>query len=350
MTRVLPPYLGEMGLGIRHNLAQVEPWLRNGWVQLTRHPAFYPTGSGLYEAEYFTSVDTILKRYRVIASQGGMHLPPLEYGQIHQTYQVDGIVGKIEVGLDNVQKIFLQSQVEIALRALFLDWFHYEDRQITDFDRRMLSFSPTSLGNCEYHLAIALKPSFLPPTFENPPEPIHSHVGVQIRNVRNTVEQPRNSNTAWMLQTAKDIADYLGLDIMVYGHPNGCHIPTDVRTSWDANYQGDHLARELGYLKSCRIMLAPDSGWTDLMAWLGIPTLLEQIKVPFIFEPLRDNFAPRIDLVDRHRPIAEQVNALLSAEGCVLPNPMPIDEASKAVYQGMYARHYIDPGLFPWEP
>jgi hypothetical protein len=205
-----------------------------------------------------------------------------------------------------------------------------------DYDRFQLSFLSSSVGNYEYRIGVAVPPSYLPPSFVTPREPIAPHVGVQLRNVVNGITQIRNSDQEWMLETAGKIAAHLGMDLLVYGHTDGCIIPQGYRTTWDAARPDGHLERELGYLKSCRIMLAPNSGWADLMAWLQIPTLLENCKVPGTFEPLRDCFNPKLEVVDRGAPIGPQVDELIAATDCVLPD------------EGSYLP--VDPRYFPWEP
>jgi hypothetical protein len=96
------------------------------------------------------------------------------------------------------------------------------------------------------------------------------------------------------------------------------------------------MARELGYLKSCRIMLSPNSGWADLMAWLGIPALLEMCNVPGTFEPLRDCFKPRLQVIERDEPLGPQADELIAETDTVLPDLRPPPQ--------------VDPRLFPWEP
>ena len=334
--RVLPPYFGEMGFEIRYHLAQIEPWLRHGWKTVTRKPAFYPEGTAIAAPEFFAAADKILKAYGVIGSHGGLHIPPLEAGKIGIDRKFDGSVGSITVKLSDIRKVTTQSLVEIELRKLFLEWFHASDRQIVDYDRFQLSFMSSSVGNHEYRCGVAVPPSYLPPSFVTPIEPMAPHVGVQLRNVVNGITQVRNSDQEWMLNTASEIATHLGVDLLVYGHTDGCIIPQGYRTTWDATRPEKHLERELGYLKSCRLMLAPNSGWADLMAWLQIPTLLENCKVPGTFEPLRDCFKPKMDMVDRDMPIGPQVDALLAATDCVLP-----EEISPPS---------VDPRYFPWEP
>jgi hypothetical protein len=159
---------------------------------------------------------------------------------------------------------------------------------------------------------------------------------VQIRNVTNSVVQVRNSDPDQMLDAAGKIATHLGLDLIVYGHPDGCVIPSGYRTTWDAARPDGHLARELGYLNSCRIMLSPNSGWADLMAWLQIPTLLEFCNGKGDFEPLRACFKPKLGVIDWTQPLGPQADAMLAATGCILPDA-PIGQS-------------VAPDIFPWEP
>jgi hypothetical protein len=335
-ARVLPPYFGEMGFEIRYHLARVEPWLRHGWKIVTRRPAFYPEGSAIDAPEFFAAADQILQAYGVVGSHGSLHVPPMESGDIGIDHRFDGKTGSITVHLSEIRKVTTQSLAEIAIRKLVQEWFHCDTRRLIDFDRDQLSFLGSAIGNHEYRYAIAVPPGFLPPTFVVPPEPIAPHVGVQLRNVVNGVHQVRNSDPEWMLSKAQEIATHLGLDLLVYGHPNGCIIPQGYRTSWDAARSDGHMARELGYLKSCRFMLAPNSGWADMMAWLQIPTLVESAGGPGTFEPLRDCFKPRLAVLDEDRPAGPQADALMAATAPVLPDDGGIP--------------LVNPRLFPWEP
>ena len=334
--RVLPPYLGEMGFEIRYHLARVEPWLRHGWKIVTRRPAFYPEGTTIDAPEFFAEADKVLAGFGVVGSHGAMHVPPMEAGDIGIEHWFDHKTGRITVSLSEIRKVTAQSMAEIAMRKLFLEWFHSDTRKLIDFDRDQLSFLGSAIGNYEYRCAVAVPPSFLPPGFVHPSEPVAPHVGVQLRNVINVVHQIRNSDAAWMLGKAKEIAAHLGLDLLVYGHPDGCIIPEGYRTSWDAARPDGHMARELGYLKSCRLMLAPNSGWADLMAWLKIPTLLEGCEGPGTFEPLRDCFRPKLAVLDREQPAGPQADALLAAAGPVLPDDGGVP--------------LVNPRYFPWEP
>lgn len=334
--RLLPPYFGELGFEIRYHLAQVEPWLRHGWKAVTRRPALYPEGAAIAAPDFFAAADRILANYRVIASHGAMHVVPVEAGEIAIKRNLSATAGSLTVQLSDLRKVTTQSLAEIEIRKLFLEWFHSDDRKLLSHDRFQLSFMGSAVGNMEYHCGVALPPSFLPPTYVSPPESVPAHVGVQLRKVVNAVRQERNSDPEWMLKAAGEIAAHLGLELLVYGHPEGCTIPDGYRTTWDAERADGHLARELGYLKSCRIMLSPNSGWADLMAWLQIPTLLEMCEMPGTFEPLRECFKPRLRVVDRNEPLGPQAEALIAATECILP-----DE---------HMHHFVDARMFPWEP
>ncbi len=335
-TRVLPPQLSEMGAEIRYHVARVEPWLRNGWKVLTRRPALYPEGTTVEAPEFFAAADAILNQYSVLGSLGGLHIPPLELGAINLDTNYNGRKGRINVALDDITKVTTQALVEIELRKLFIEWFHFAGRPITDIDRYLLSFASTASGNWEYHCGAALRPGFLPPSFVTPSEPAPDHVGVQMRHMTHYVPQPRNSDPDWMMKTAHALAAHLGLPLLVYGHPNGCHIPTGENATWDPSRPQGHMPRELGFLKSCRIMLSPDSGWADLMAWLEIPTLLEMQLHPGEYESLRSGFRPRMRVADRSIPIGAQADELIAATQSILP-----DEGKQTL---------VNPRLFPWEP
>ncbi|NJL22241.1 MAG: hypothetical protein HC895_17730 [Leptolyngbyaceae cyanobacterium SM1_3_5] len=68
-------------------------------------------------------------------------------------------------------------------------------------------------------------------------------------------------------------------------------------------------------------MFAPDSGWADLMAWLQIPTLIEQEVVSHAFTWLAP-FRPRLAVIRPNLDIIEQVDRIRSQSQSVpLPNP-----------------------------
>jgi hypothetical protein len=337
VRRVLPPYLGEMGYEVRLHLARVEPWLHNGWKIVARRPEFYPPGAAVASPEFFQACDAIMAAHKAVGSFGSIYIGPYEHGVIDLKPQFKEAFGEVVLSLSDIDKVFRQALVEIELRKLFLEWLDHDGRPLNDYDREALSFQNGSQGVTEYRLAESLRPSYRPTAFETPVEPMAPHVGFQVRKVSNGFIQQRNSDMDWMCETARAIGQHLGLPVVAYGHLDGCVIPEGFTTSWDEARGADgHLARELGYLKSCRVMLAPDSGWTDLMAWLGVPVLLEMLVIPSVFDGMRDTFQPRIALVDRDRPIGAQVDALLAADFSLPGGDLRKTGLAKA--------------SFPWEP
>lgn len=336
IKRVLPPYLGEMGYEIKFHLARVEPWLRNGWKILARRPEFYPPDHAIEAPDFFRACDGIFAQHLIASAGAGIYAPYTQESGLRIEPRLDGTKMDLNIGVTHVEKIQREAFAEIQLRQLFLDWLDYDGRPLTDYDRNIFAFSETGEAESEIRRAEALRPSYLPSAFENPPEPIAAHVGVQIRAFKGLVAHNRNSEPEWMIDTAKAIAAHLDLPLMAYGHPQGCVIPTTVRSTWrEEEGNRGHLARELGYLRSCKLMLAPDSGWTDLMAWLGVPVLLEKLPFPTAYESLRDSFQPRIALVDRTLPIANQVEELLAASHC-----LPATDPKKSG---------LEKASFPWD-
>ena len=337
VKRVLPPYLGEMGFEVRTHLARTEPWLRNGWKVLARRPEFYPPGTTVECPPFFEACDRVLEENGVVPSQAGMYLAPAEFGEVNLAPAFNGEKGQIQLNLSDVTKVGGQAFIEITLRRLFLEWLDYEGRPLTDYDRTVFAFRTTTIGEHEYRLSESLKPSYLPDAFENPTQTRPPHIGFQMRAVKNGVVQQRNSDPEWMCATAKAIGDYLNLPVVAYGHLGGCVIPAGFEATWREDQGGaGHLARELGYLRSCKLMLAPDSGWADVMAWLGIPVLLEMLINPFAFEGMRDTFRPRIALIDRDADLGAQIDRVLAADGLLTPHDPSKAGLSKA--------------MFPWEP
>lgn len=334
VRRVLAPYMGEMGLEVRSFLARIEPWLKNGWRIAARRPEFYPPGTAIAAPEFFAQAEAIMVAFGVTAAGGGLYVLPEKIGQYNIVPDARGEQISALIELSVMERATREARAEIALRRLFMEWFDHEGRPLTDHDREMLAISTSSPAETEYRLAESLRPSYRPAAFEAPPEPMPPHVGFQVRAVRR-MDKKRNSDPEWMAAAATAIGAHLDLPVVAYGHPEGCVIPQGAAATWRGTDEG-HLARELGYLKSCALMLSPDSGWADLMAWLGVPVLLEMLRLPYTFEGLRETFQPRMALVDRHAPIGPQVDALLASSFC-LPTPMD----PKKVGTGK--------AMFPWE-
>lgn len=335
VRRVLPPYLGEMGYEVKYHLGRVEPWLRNGWKIMARRPEFYPEGTAIHHPEFFAELDKILDEHLIFGAGAGIYAPPPDLAPLDIIPTLAN--GNVEVllRLGDMAKITREAVAEIRLRKLFLEWLDHQGRPLNEYDRKIFAFTETCIAESYLRRSEGLKPTYLPPAFEAPPEPMAPHVGVQIRAVKH-LSRERNSNPDWMSETARAIGDHLGLPVLVYGRPDGCVIPDGFETTWrEADGGQGHLARELGYLRSCRLMLAPDSGWTDLMAWLGVPVLLEMLRMPLAFEELRDTFQPRIAMIERDQPLGPQIDAILATDFA-----LPMEDPRKG---GDFK------AIFPWD-
>jgi len=137
----------------------------------------------------------------------------------------------------------------------------------------------------------AVCPKYKPQCFNYPLFEIQPHIGVQIRNI--PINPERNSDINKMLAAAKFSSNLLGYPILVYGAnddilPDGFQLSKDLIPDNCMQLEG-----ELSMLKFCKLMIAPDSGWADLMGWLQVPTLLEQQYYSWGFEGLRP-FKPKI--------------------------------------------------------
>jgi hypothetical protein len=335
VKRVLPPYLGEMGYEVKYHLARVEPWLRNGWKIVARRPEFYPPGTVVDAPDFFEALDNIMNEHAVFGAGAGIYAPPPDLADLDIVPHLDGLSVEVRIRLGDINKIMREAVCEIRLRRLFLDWLDYDGRPLTDYDRNIFAFSETCVAETDIRRSEGLKPGYLPPAFEAPPETMGPHVGFQVRAVKH-LSPKRNSDADWMVETAAAIGAHLGLPVIAYGHADGCVIPEGVQATWrEADGGRGHLARELGYLKTCRIMLSPDSGWADLMAWLGVPVLLEMLRFSMAFEELRDSFQPRIALIDRNLPLGPQIDDLLACDHC-----LPIIDPRKG---GLFK------AMFPWD-
>lgn len=334
VRRVLAPYMGEMGLEVRSHLARIEPWLRNGWKIAARRPEFYPPGTAIAAPRFFAAAQGVMTEFGVTAAGGGLYVLPEKIGHYNIAPDAQGEQISALIELSTMERATREARAEIGLRRLFLEWFDHEGRPLTDHDREMFAISQSSTAETEYRLAESLRPSYRPAAFETPSHPLEPHVGFQVRAVT-TMDKKRNSDPEWMGATALAIGAHLNLPVVAYGHPEGCVIPEGVVTTWRGTDEG-HLARELGFLKSCRLMLSPDSGWADLMAWLGVPVLLEMLRMPYTFEGLRETFQPRMALADRNAPIGPQIDALLACDFCL---PTAMDPRKVGTGKAM----------FPWE-
>lgn len=294
---VLPAYPGELGIEIRYFLGRVEPWLRAGWRILSRRPELYPAGAALYDAALFAAEDALFRRYGADRLAVGPHVRKPERGMLNRPRQI--------VAREKARRLRAEWREVLAGRIYTTPgrpWTRWDEELVqvsTEFDKE----SPWKYGD-------VMPPSYLPPAFasESGEHVYGDHVGVQMRSVSFSLD-PRNSDVEKVLEDACAVAEHLSLPVLVYGHPGGCILPEGMASTAAL---GDEalLTRELGYLRSCRVMLAPNSGWADLMCWLRVPVLIEERGQRAVFDMMAP-FRPRIALRRRELPVQTQVDALL---------------------------------------
>lgn len=314
-SRVLPPFGGEMGIEVRSFLGSVEPWLRSDWRIISRRPELYPPGAAFRDEEYFHREREVMRTYgarRVFHSYVIPAPEPkldIQFSQLEPGYALSGTAQPLE-------QLVKEARFELELRNLFKRYLLSEGRPVTRWDELLLSpISVLDMWSSVVTMDV-VPPSYLPEPFLHPTHEHEPHIGVQLR--RMTWEPVRNSSERRVLAHAERASKTLKLPILIYGEPMGCHLPDGHRHTMDDGLDG-LLARELGYLKSCVVMFAPDSGWSDLTAWLRVPTLLEMLLRPQRAELLRP-FQPRMALLMDSEETSAQVDRLLACDSS-LPDP-----------------------------
>jgi hypothetical protein len=297
---LLPAYPGEMGIEIRYFLGRVEPWLRAGWKVLARRPQLYPAGAAIDDPDLFAAEDALFRRYGADRLAFGPHIRQPDRGRLNR---VRGVVAREKARrLQEEWRSLLSHRVYLAPARPWTRW----DRDLVGVSTEFDNDDPWKHGD-------VMPPTYLPPAFDcASSENIYpDHVGVQMRSVSFSLD-PRNSSVEEVLADARTTAAHLRLPLLVYGHPGGSVLPDGMVTTASLA-DASLLTRELGYLRSCRLMFAPNSGWADLMCWLRVPSLLEERGDRSVFGMMAP-FRPRLLLRDRSVPVLTQVDALLHGE------------------------------------
>lgn len=328
--KILPPFGGEMGTEIRSFLGRVEPWLRNGWQVMARRPEFYPPGTAFADPAYFARESALLQRYGCVRICYGYHFPEGSQQKLNIEpsgaieVELKGIQKKLQLALGEVRDLALGAMFEKELRQLFAPYLLRPDRPPSVWDPTLLSvinfFDYTTFSD----VTDVIVPSYKPQAFVEPTHTWPAHIGVQLR-ARKQVDPQRDSQPDRILALANQVSRQFQLPILIYGHPDGTYLPPGYSHTADQGIPG-LLTRELGYLRSCQIMFAPDSGWAELMAWLQVPTLLEGMSGSHTFHWLKP-FAPRMDLIQANQDILTLVERVQTLPEC-LPAPNPLLEPS----------------------
>jgi hypothetical protein len=297
---ILPPFPGEMGIEIRYFLARVEPWLQASWSILSRRPELYPEGSAICDETLTAAEEALFTRFGAVRlATGPMIVRP-----------ANGWPKRARAVTARAKAQRLQRE----WRQLLLPYLSSgPGRHWTRWDRDLTTVSTAFAVHEIWRPGDALPPSYLPPAFTSTSLKwaYPQHVGVQFRKLTWN-DDARNSDVATVLAEAKAVARHLSLPLLVYGNPDGCILPSGHCTTASLGHER-LLLRELGYLRTCRVMMAPNSGWADLMCWLRVPVLIERTGPLWIFDMMAP-FRPRLLWRRPDVPVEIQVDRLLDGE------------------------------------
>jgi len=291
--RILPPFLGELGYEVKYFVGLVEPWLRSGWKLISKRPELYPKDTTVSCPELFEEINKLKVKYSA--------------QEVHSNLCV---LFENRSTMNRTDYETVKRKFEFELRETLRPHISSPCRPITIFDT-LLTSSWSGINEfflSSYH---GLRPSYLPDAFSSGPQLCPPHIGVQFRNV-SSKDEIRNTNWQLSFPTLAELSIELALPLYVYGEPTGCFFPPScVKASSFHNSDYSGLAGDLACLRSCRIIFSPDSGWTDLMAWLRIPCLILRLHNNFTYLSAL-SFDAKIDLYDNSQPILKQaINILL---------------------------------------
>jgi hypothetical protein len=301
---ILPPYPGEMGIEIRYFLGRVEPWLQAGWRILSRRPELYPAGTAIRDDALTEAESELFARFGAVRLATGPTLLHPAAGRLNRARRriAEAKARRLQTEWRRLLRPYLQLS---------------ESRPWTRWDTDLTTVSTPFVQHEIWAHADVRPPGYLPPAFttHDAEWSYDEHVGVQIRSIVWNANG-RNSDVPAVLAEARAAARHLSLPLLVYGAPDGCCILPE-RTTTTASLNGGHgLAKELGYLRSCRVMLAPNSGWADLMCWLRVPVLVEPTEPRVIFEMMAP-FQPRMLLRRPMAPVEEQIDQLMDGRSAL---------------------------------
>lgn len=291
--RILPPFLGELGYEIRHFVALVEPWLRSGWKLLSKRPELYPVGTTLSPKDLFDQIGALKSKYN------GQEV----HSAICVEFQRRGSIPMQEYA--NLQRKF-----EFELRGLLRPYVDRPGRPLTHFD---ISLTSASQGINEFFLSSyhGLRPSYKPELFTQGNSECPKHIGVQFRKLT-VKDEHRNSEWQKIFPELKKLACETELELLVYGEPLGCEFPPGCTPATKFHPAGaSGLGGDLACLQKCSVMFSPDSGWTDLMAWLQVPSIVMKLHTNYTYLSAIP-FSPIIEVYESELPLIEQYNRCLS--------------------------------------
>ena len=259
---ILTPFLGEMGFEVRAFIAMIEPWLRSGWKIPTKRPCLYPPGTTVSADDFYDDLKVLAENYKC---QPIMYHLAVYQGQ------------KIERSILEQKKTEFRADLHKLLKPVIdrpgrpnTYWDEYLTRPWSSIDTQYLSAYS------------GLRPSYKPADFLLGSPDTPAHIGVQFRRMDKW--SIRDSDVEIVEKFAEACAAFLGLPLLCYGEPNGCVFPKGIERALAHHPIGSSgLAGDLRCLSRCVVMISPDSGWADLMAWLQVPTILQKVHTPYTF-------------------------------------------------------------------
>jgi hypothetical protein len=277
---VIPSWPGEFGFEIRYALPRFEIVASDFVKVLSRRTSIYPKGCSIYDEKYFRKEKQLFDDFKVIRS--ACAAIPTNGSALEFKRKWKELF--ISCGYDN----------KFVGECVGLKSFNIDNSGFDFFSCYYLFKFPTynPLENADESLVKI---------------PVPYHIGIQFRN---RPERPdgRNSLISETIEVGSKISNYFNLPIIFYGKDVSGSIHDDA-TNADF-YVKDHydqLAREMAVLTKCRIFIAPDSGWADFIAWLGIPMIMQadkynsiqsytrQGRQAILMKTVRENFELSID-------------------------------------------------------
>jgi hypothetical protein len=287
--KILPPFLGELGYEVRHFIAIVEPYLRSGFKLISKRPELYPDGTTLFTPDLYQEISKLKKKYN------GQEV----HSSICVEFSNPNCLSQETLNNKN-------NEFENELRKLLIPYIDRPGRTVTSLDIQLTS-AWKGLNEFFFSSYHGLKPSYKPKNFIEGNINCPSHLGVQFRKIIGKDEN-RNSNIDELYPLLLQLADQVNLPLFVYGEASGCDFPDNcnkVSAFHHASVSG--LGGDLSCLKNCVLMFSPDSGWTDLMGWLQIPTIVTELYTNHTYMSLIP-FKPIIDVLNKEEQLITQFN------------------------------------------
>ncbi|MEM7197989.1 MAG: hypothetical protein AAF352_06440 [Pseudomonadota bacterium] len=320
-TKILPPFLGEMGIEVRGFLGLAEPWLRNGWKIPALRPEFYPPGQAFRDDMFFAQIETLRASGRMVPSMFSFIKP-------HRTVNYDDMaLNDFGVAWQPAPVNFHGLSDEIIMESYIQGIAHARYPAITQNVtplHDMLSRFSLHYGEA-WPAYRCVRPSYLPEAFSNPQGDAYpDHIGIQLRNFP---EKESTLDAHACVKIATELSKAWGLPVLVYGEPKRTLRIKNRPNTWHLCGDTPLLTYEMGCLRTCKMMLSPSSGWVDVMCWLQVPTIIFDVPTSFFTRDSVGQFGAKVAY---HAHLADdfiaKASALRDCEEHYAPPPQEDDE------------------------